>query len=352
MKCFHPWKPPEALGLQPNLKLPCGRCTGCRLKKSAEWATRCMHEAKSNANNCWVTLTYNDENLRSKYHTGIIHPRTAKPIYGGTLLKRDIQKFFRRLRKHLARETIRRVTHSDTPAVDNPTAARQNIIHTSPSTPTVRYYYCGEYGEKYKRPHYHLCLFGIDFNDKKLVKETDQSHRLYESELLQKLWPHGQHILSELTWETAAYTARYSLAKVNGQLQNQLQENIQQGKKIKLRHYEKIDYDTGEIITLQQEYNDMSRKPGIGFPWLQKWETDVYKHHTSHVRIRGKKTQPPRYYDKIHKRNNPTHYEHIRKERNKATLKNWLQNTTPRLEAEEVITRRKIQTLKHHLETT
>lgn len=308
-----------------------------------------MHEAKTYKHNCWITLTYNDDNLRSRYNTGLLNPKTAKPIYGGTLLKRDIQKFFRRLRKYSTRDgsglhiaALKPTNFKDTPSTGGSIA---DLI------PVIRYYYCGEYGEKYKRPHYHLCLFGIDFKDKKLVKHSNDEHRLYESELLQKLWPHGQHILSELTWQTAAYTARYSLAKVNGQLQNQLQQYKINNKTISKKHYEQIDNDTGEIITLQQEFNDMSRKPGIGFDWLQKWQTDVYKKDTSHVRIRGNKTQPPRYYDKLYAKKNRTHFDHIKKERSKATLKNYANNRQPRLQAEEIITKSKIKSLKHKLET-
>lgn len=294
-----------------------------------------MHEAKSHPHNCWVTLTYHDDALPTRYYTGILNPVTGKPIYGGTLHKPDMQKLFRRIRKTSV--------HAETDQLQQqPLSIKGNPL---------RYYYCGEYGEKYKRPHYHACLFGIDFADKKLLKHTDQEYRLYESELLKTLWPHGQHIITELTWQNAAYTARYSLAKVNGQLQEQYQTYKTKNNTVIKKHYEQIDYNTGEIITLQQEYNDMSRKPGIGHNWLQKWEQDVYHTDTSYVRIRGNKTQPPRYYDKLHKRNNPEHYEHIQKERAKATRNHWLNNTQERLNDEEIITTRKIITLKQHLET-
>jgi len=260
-----------------------------------------------------------------------------------------MQKFYRKIRKHLSRNNPE-ILHSDSAAVDY-FAAGQKIIDNSNSTPILRYYYSGEYGEKYKRPHYHACLFGIDFRDKKIIKHTAQQHRLYESETLQLMWPHGQAVLSELTWETAAYTARYTLAKVKGAGQNQVREYKQHNKTIRKTHYEQIDYETGEIITLEPEFNDMSRKPGIGAYWLQKWEKDVYKTNTSSVRIRGNKTQPPRYYDKLHKKNNPEHHKHIQKERAKATVKNWLQNLQPRLDAEEIITTAKITTLRQHMET-
>ena len=43
--------------------LPCGRCMGCRLERSRQWALRCFHESKLYEDNCFVTLTFSDENL-------------------------------------------------------------------------------------------------------------------------------------------------------------------------------------------------------------------------------------------------------------------------------------------------
>jgi len=43
--------------------IPCGRCVGCRLERSRQWAMRCMHEASLHEENIFITLTYNPENL-------------------------------------------------------------------------------------------------------------------------------------------------------------------------------------------------------------------------------------------------------------------------------------------------
>ena len=279
-----------------------------------------MHEAKMHDENSWLTLTYADEHLPGRYSTGIIHPRTNKPIYSGTLLKEHPQKFLRALRKALGREKYKSKFRSSQLARSTPAAG-------------VRYYYAGEYGERYGRPHYHVCLFGIDFADKLLERRTETGYQLYTSDILKKLWPYGEHQLGELTWESAAYTARYVMKKING--------------KKKEQHYEKIDPETGEIIKLQPEYCDMSRRPGIAQPWFEKYLTDVYPH--DRILIRGHKRKPPRYYDKKYEQKEPDLMKQIKFERSLMTEQRWENNLTERLRAEEIIATRKTQSLKQKL---
>lgn len=332
MACFHPWKPDAALGFPPTLRLPCGQCIGCRLRRSAEWATRCMHEAALHQHNCWITLTYDDEHLPRRYHTGRTHPKTGKAIYAGSLDKRHPQRFYRSLRKSLGKK----YSLTDTSILY--TMGVHTDMGHSPIPrlkPILRYYYGGEYGEQYGRPHYHLCLFGIDFSDKIHVQTTDAGYKLYESQRLKKFWPHGQHMIGELTWETAAYTARYIMKKITGQKQKE--------------HYKKIDNETGEIIEIEPEYNDMSRKPGIANKWWMEYHTDVYKQDTSQVRIRGRTQTPPRYYDKLYERSFPDHYKHIKLQRAIENLNNRGRHTPARLQAEEIITTTKTQGLKQKL---
>ncbi len=103
-----------------TLSLPCGQCIGCRLERSRQWAMRCMHEAQLHENNCFITLTYDNTHLPSD----------------GSLHYKDFQLFIKRLRKKFGNTRI-------------------------------RYYMAGEYGENFGRPHFHACIFGHDFHDKK-----------------------------------------------------------------------------------------------------------------------------------------------------------------------------------------
>lgn len=283
-----------------------------------------MHEAKMHPYNTWLTITYDDDHLPSRYYTGFTNPKTNKPIYSGTLTKEHPQKFIRALRKALGRES-RRALRGKTPALLHADMGLRPIPRQG-----LRYYYGGEYGEKYGRPHYHLCLFGIELQDKVLEQTSDTDYKLYRSPTIEELWKHGNHLIGELTWESAAYTARYIMKKITGQRQE--------------KHYEKIDRETGEIIKLIPEYNDMSRRPGIAMPWINKYMTDVYPH--DHVIQRGHKTKPPRYYDKIYSTRDNNQLKQIKFERLiKAALHKEDQKPA-RLQAAEIITKRRIQSIK------
>ena len=148
------------------VKLSCGQCIGCRLERSRQWALRCSHEASMYDENCFITLTYREDAL--------------PPL--GSLDKRHFQLFMKRLRKRYPKKTI-------------------------------RYFQCGEYGEKLSRPHYHACLFNHDFDDKKLFK-VEGENRLYVSEKLTQLWPYGYSTVGAVTFESAAYVARYVTKKM------------------------------------------------------------------------------------------------------------------------------------------
>lgn len=209
------------------LELPCGRCIGCRLRRSRDWSVRCMAEAKLHKQTCFITLTYNNANLPDN----------------GTLVKKDVQDFLKRLRKNLGVK--------------------------------VRYYMCGEYGTLNSRPHYHICLFGYDFPDKTLYK-VNNGYPLYNSKILDTLWQHkGWAVIGSLTYESAAYVARYILKKVLGQ--------------------GSAFYDLLGIIP---EYTCMSRRPGIAADYFDKYQADIFAHDYKML-FKNSLVRPPRYFDKM-----------------------------------------------------
>ena len=251
-----------------------------------------MHEAKMHEENSFITLTYSDQNLPEN----------------NSLHKKDVKDFLKRLRDHL------RYHHNGK---------------------KIRYFMCGEYGENFGRPHYHIILFGHDWDDKKYKFTSDSRSRVYTSETLDKIWGKGLTSTGNVTFESAAYVARYVMKKVTG--------------KPAREHYgEIIDSNTGEINKIKiPEYNTMSLKPGIGATWFEKYKKDVYP--SDQVIIRNKQTKPPRYYDKLFNRTNPLEFEAIQHNREKAAKEKFQDNTIERLQVKEKVTEAKLNLLKRKI---
>jgi len=307
MTCYHPiqgWKSKhlnqygnrkivfslnDGLHDQP-VTLPCGQCIGCRLERSRQWAVRCIHEAQLHQENCFITLTYNQDNLPAD----------------GSLNKADFQKFMKRLRKHFYPQKL-------------------------------RYYMCGEYGydeqqpSKLGRPHFHACIFGIDFSDKELYKTTNDV-RIYTSTILEKIWNKGFVTVGDVTFESAAYVARYIAKKITGDEAD--------------THYFKINYETGEITQVQPEYNDMSRRPGIARDWWHNYHRDTFK---DFITVNGRRMRPPKYYDQVLKEMYPDQFEIIKEKRKLESFENFDETMPKRLAVKEGIKQRKYKHLPRDL---
>jgi len=265
----------EAYSDLPPISVPCGQCIGCRLDRTRQWATRCMHESQLHEENCFLTLTYNDENLPD----------------GGSLIKKDFQDFMKRLRKQI-------------------------------SPIKVRYFHSGEYGEKFRRPHYHALLFGYDFPDKRL-HQIQNEQRYYTSVLLAKLWPHGYSTIGSVTFESAAYVARYCMKKVTGPLSKKEDEHG-------LTYYQNFSQYTGEIIEMTPEYSTMSRRPGIAAKWLEQNMDDVYPKDFVTIN-RGQKVRPPKFYDSQYEKIYPSDFKRLKLSRIAKAARHKDNNTDSRL---------------------
>lgn len=254
------------------VEVACGQCIGCRLERSRQWAIRCVHEASLHTENCFITLTYDNEHLPSD----------------GSLKVEDFQKFMKRLRKHF-------------------------------NGTTIRYYHCGEYGDRTNRPHYHALLFGIDFADKVLFRISPSGEKLYRSPTLERLWPYGYSTIGNVTFESAAYVARYIMKKVTGEKAEE--------------HYQ------GRT----PEYTTMSRRPGIAAGWYEKFKNDVYPR--DEVIMRGRPMRPPKFYDRLYEIDDEVGYELV-KARRKAEAKKYADNQTPeRLRVREAVKKAQISRL-------
>lgn len=295
-----------------QILLPCGKCIGCKLERSAQWATRCEHEAQLHTENCMLTLTYNDENL-------------ATP----TLVHRDYQLLMKRLRRALVR-----VKYANAIAISE-TCYETAAMGLRP-IPRVKYYMAGEYGSKHKRPHFHACLFGIDFRDKKYHMTTSSGSKIYTSPTLEKLWPHGFSSIGQVTFESAAYIARYIVEKVTGDKA--------------AAHYNHVHAETGEITQLTPEYNRMSLRTPIAKEWLDKYEKDVYNNdNTGTVYRHAQPRKAPKYYDRLYKKREPQKHDEMKTRREHQAAMSAPDNIESRLKAKEAVQLARLNQLKRVL---
>jgi hypothetical protein len=299
------------------LEIACGQCVGCRLERSRQWAMRCMHEAQRWENNCFLTLTFDEDHLW----------RRENP---GTVDVRDFQLFMKRLRKQEGSNK------------DNP----------------IRYYHCGEYGDKNGRPHYHAILFNFDPPDKVLHSINQNGDRLYVSERIRKAWPFGYHYLGAVTFESAAYVARYCMKKVNGdepfiKSRRILDEGSDQWRSVDVvnpgaaEHYTWVNEETGELRDRAPEYATMSRRPGIGAGFFSKYRQQIIDN--DFIVMNGKKMRPPKAYDKYLEEYDSDLLQFNKEKRIEKAMQHADNNSPQRLAARERIQKRRAEKLERKL---
>lgn len=190
----------------------------------------------------------------------------------------------------------------------------------------------GEYGENFSRPHYHACLFGADFPDKSPIRESE-GIILYNSPLLDKIWGKGYTSIGDVTFETAAYTARYITKKITGEKANE--------------HYQTTCQHTGNLILLEPEYTNMSLRPGIGKAWVRAYGSDIYP--SDFIIHKGRRITLPRYYDQIMELEGRD-INSIKRRRKVSAGKRLRQNTPDRLAVREEVKELKFKTFTRSYE--
>lgn len=340
MPCYHPIKAHQAKPGAPltfpksgasNLKLPCNKCIGCRLERSKQTAIRLMHEAQLHETNSFITLTYKNKSSldeprgefedsppRGRRLGSPERPRKNRPLassetspHADSLSKRDAQLALKRLRKELTK--------------------------INPST-RIKYYLVGEYGDINKKPHFHAAIFGEDFaRDRKPDRKSPSGNQLYTSKTLEKIWPFGFSSIGDLTFESAAYIARYVMKKITGPMAAE--------------HYKRQDPTTGEIYWITPEFALMSRGgrkgKGIANNWFQKFGTDAYPH--DYVVMNGQKHKPPRYYDKLYTLLDQEGAALLKLEREFTSRSAAADNTPQRLAVREKVARARLEQSKRQL---
>lgn len=245
MTCYYPlraYKTPLGVFFSPGsggrpFQLPCGQCIGCKIARSESWAVRILHESMLHPFSSFVTLTYDESHMP----------------YGGTLHYPHIQDFLKRLRHRFSGLKIRHFT-------------------------------VGEYGDRFGRPHYHSILFGAAFPDRYAWRESAAGFPLFRSPLLEKVWSHGSVEIGDVSYESAAYCARYCCKKINGDMAEE--------------HYARCVESTGEIIQIPPELMHCSRDPPIGGAFFLKYMDEILGARDGVV-VEGRVRKVPRAYERL-----------------------------------------------------
>jgi len=276
----------ENLGIDgTRTDIPCGGCIGCRLDRAADWQARLIHESKMHELSCFLTCTYDDQHLPED----------------GSLNKKHFQDFLKRLRKY--------------------------------TNGGIRFFACGEYGDTTRRPHYHALIFGYDFPDKRKYSKGAKGDYLYTSEILQKLWTHGNCLIGSVSPDSCGYVARYIMKKVRGQLATE--------------HYKTVNTTTGEIHQILPEYIHMSTRPAIGLTFYEKFKNEITQ--SDFVLVKGKKRKTPRYYDKRLEREDPFLHEDLKFIRSEKAKLRSEDSTPERLAVREEVKKATIKSLTRDL---
>lgn len=232
---------------------------------------RCQLELQSHRTACWATLTYDEAHL---------------PI---TLQKDDLSGFVKRLRARMGERRF-------------------------------RFFGCGEYGEKRKRPHYHVILFGLGQSDEREIEAA---------------WGQGIVQVDRLEPAAVAYVAGYTAKKLGF-------EGVPQ---YVYGEYERLDRETGEVtrgrhrnVLYQPPFILMSRRPGIGGDARKYWRS-----WRSTAVWDGKEVRVPRFLHEAFK-NNATEAELLALQAEKDTyLAKVPLDSKLRERAGEVIALRRVQ---------
>lgn len=172
---------------------------------------------------------------------------------------------------------------------------------------SFRYFACGEYGERFLRPHYHVLFFGLRFDD--LVRRVSGTGKArFSSAELERAWGHGFCTVDPFSPATAQYVCNYVRKKSSS-------EEDYQGR--------------------TPEFQVMSRRPGIGGTFIRRFMSDVYPDGFV-TRPGGIRARAPRFYDKKVEAEHPRMWRRVKRARAAAAAAST-ENTGSRLLVREAL---------------
>lgn len=232
--------------------------------------------------NAFLTLTYDDKHLPANYSIEV----------------RELQLFMKRLRKSLPQ--------------------------------SIRFFGVGEYGDETLRPHYHALIFNYFPDDQKFYKKSKSGYNIFTSENLSKVWTFGNSWVGSVTYQSAAYVARYCMKKINGDLAAE--------------HYTRQHPLTGVYHTVAPEFCVQSRRPGIGSTWFDQNKGDCFP--SDFLIMDGKRVAVPDFYVKKLAEAEVTP---LKRTRRLKALKHKSDNTRERLMVRREVLQSKITRLKREV---
>lgn len=234
MSCFRLIAIKDVLTGYP-VSVPCGKCIGCLSDKRKSWSYRIKEELKDCDKSFFLTLTYNEKHL-PKNENGL-------PV----VCRKDVTNFMKRLRKNTS-QFLR-----------------------------IRYFGCSEYGDAFKRPHYHLILF-VTYKKEfyELPKKEQIKFVSYNNtrEIICRAWSlnndsFGFIQLREVRPSDIKYTAKYVIKEI----ENEYPVKV---------------------------FNMMSTKPFIGFGYVERMRQWHLLNNAIYYPNGKFKSKLPRiYYEKI-----------------------------------------------------
>lgn len=292
-------------------QIPCGHCLGCRMEYSRQWADRMVCEAVTTPPAYFWTLTYDPDHVPKGQY---VDQNTGEFCESLTLDKEFFQRWVKRLRKHFEPQK-------------------------------VRFFACGEYGGKRKRPHYHMITFGLELEGLIQVKKSHLGYSLYSSPELLQLWSDpvthenlGFVLVSDANWQTMAYVSRYVTKK--------------------LGKTKDVD-DAYRLIGLEPEFAVMSRKPGLGREYYEQYSDNLFDFDTFFVRqgLESRQMYIPKYFSYLKEFEDPGYIQERKlrqREKIEAIWKDKLSKTDRTYEQiladNEVIFEARVNKLKRSLE--
>lgn len=266
------------------MEIPCNNCIGCKLEHSRQWSIRMMHEARFHDANCFLTLTYDQQHVPQDFGLDLRH----------------WQLFMKRLRKSLPQK--------------------------------IRFFACGEYGDLNRRPHYHAIVFGYDPPDRVFLEKSRSGENVYVSETVRGLWGHGNITTQDVTHKSCAYVSRYVTKK------------LKTTDEVGASRYHRFSPVDGTFHYVRPEFAVMSRRPGIGSAYVDKFRSDFYP--SGFIVVDGIRQAPPKFYlSKLTEKEQ----QRLKRQARRLSLRNKPHTTTERRLARAAVRDARIKKLQRTL---